>query len=80
MECIFTWYWLADVCAPEGIVFVLGHALYRKAIHGGKAKNDRIDALKIATRLHAAPAVAAHAEAFEFDLLPELIAARWSLG
>ena len=51
VECIFTWYWLADLCAREGIDFVLGHALYMKAIHGGKAKNDRIDALKIATLL-----------------------------
>src|SRR5712691_4531589 len=50
-ECIFTWYWLADLCAREGIAFVLGHALYMKAIHGGKAKNDRIDAHKIATLL-----------------------------
>jgi len=48
VECIFTWYWLADLCAQEGIAFVLGHALYMKAIHGGKAKNDRIDAHKIA--------------------------------
>ena len=47
VECIFTWYWLADLCAREGIDFVLGHALYMKAIHGGKAKNDRIDSLKI---------------------------------
>ena len=51
VECMFTWYWLADLCAREGIDFVLGHALYMKAIHGGKAKNDRIDALKIATLL-----------------------------
>jgi len=51
VECIFTWYWLADLCAREGITFVLGHALMMKAIHGGKAKNDRIDALKIATLL-----------------------------
>ena len=50
-ECMFTWYWLADLCAREGIRFVLGHALYMKAIHGGKAKNDRIDSLKIATLL-----------------------------
>ena len=27
VECIFTWYWLADPCAREGIPFVLGHAL-----------------------------------------------------
>ncbi len=48
VECIFTWYWLADLCAQEEIPFVLGHALYMKAIHGGKAKNDRIDSRKIA--------------------------------
>ena len=47
-ESMFCWYWLADVCAREGIEFVLGHALYMKAIHGGKAKNDRIDSEKIA--------------------------------
>jgi transposase len=51
VECMFTWYWLADLCAKEGIAFVLGHALYMRAIHGGKAKNDRIDAHKIATLL-----------------------------
>ena len=28
VECIFTWYWLADLCARENIAFVLGHALY----------------------------------------------------
>jgi transposase len=43
--------WLADLCAAEGIPFVLGHALYMKAIHGGKAKHDKIDAQKIAVLL-----------------------------
>src|SRR5258705_7549834 len=51
VECIFTWYWLADLCNKEEIAFVLGHALYMKAIHGGKAKNDKIDAHKIAVLL-----------------------------
>jgi transposase len=51
VECIFTWYWLADLCAREGMPFVLGHALYMKAIHGGKAKHDTIDAHKIAVLL-----------------------------
>lgn len=50
-ECMFAWYWLADLCLAQGIPFVLGHALYMKAIHGGKAKNDRIDAAKIARLL-----------------------------
>jgi len=33
-ECTFTWYWLTDLCQREKITFVLGHALYMKAIHG----------------------------------------------
>jgi transposase len=50
-ECMFAWYWLADLCEREGIPFVLGHALYMKAIHAGKAKHDRIDAHTIAALL-----------------------------
>jgi transposase len=53
VECVFTWYWLADLCEREKIPFVLGHALYMKAIHGAKVKNDRIDARKIAGLLRA---------------------------
>jgi hypothetical protein len=37
--------------AKHNIAFVLGHALYMKAIQGGKAKNDKIDAHKIAALL-----------------------------
>jgi transposase len=48
VECMFTWYWFADLCSQENITFVLGHALYVKAIHGGKTKNDKIDSRKIA--------------------------------
>lgn len=51
VECTFTWYWLADLCADEGIEFVLGHALYMRAIHGAKVKNDRVDSRKIAALL-----------------------------
>ena len=51
VECMFTWYWIADLCVQKGIPFVLGHALYMKAIHGGKAKNDKIDSHKIAALL-----------------------------
>jgi transposase len=50
-ECMFAWYWLADLCEQQKIPFVLGHALYMKAIHGGKAKTDKIDAKKIAVLL-----------------------------
>lgn len=48
VECMFSWYWLADLCAQENIDFILGHALYMRNIHGGKAKNDKIDSEKIA--------------------------------
>ena len=51
VECIFTWYWLADLCAAEGISFVLGHALSMQAMHGGTAKNDKIDSQKLAALL-----------------------------
>ena len=47
VECVFVWYWIADLCTRLGVTFVLGHALYMKAIHGGKVKNDRIDSEKI---------------------------------
>ena len=46
-ECMFGWYWLADACQGANLTFVLAHALYVKAIHGGKNKNDRIDSEKL---------------------------------
>ncbi len=48
VECMHCWYWVSDFCMDSSIDFILGHALYMKAIHGGKAKNDRIDSYKIA--------------------------------
>ena len=57
-ESTFNWYWLADLCRREGLKFVLGHALYMRAIHGAKVKNDRVDSEKISRLLRA-------------DMLPE---------
>jgi transposase len=51
VACLFTWYWLADLCAQQGLPCVLGHALSMKAIHGGKATNDTIDSQTIAVLL-----------------------------
>ena len=51
VACMCTWDWLADLCADEGLPFVLGHALYMQAIHGGKATNDTIDSPKMAVLL-----------------------------
>lgn len=51
VECVFTWYGLAARCARAGLPCVLGHALSLQALHGGTAKNDTIDAQKIAVFL-----------------------------
>jgi transposase len=51
VECVFCWYWLADLCASQQLTFIFGHALYMRAIHGGKTKNDKIDSYKIASLL-----------------------------
>jgi transposase len=79
VECIFSWYWLADLCAREGIVFVLGHALYMKAIHGGKAKNDKIDAQKIAALLRGGMIPQAYAYPAEMRSTRDLLRRRMHL-
>ena len=50
-ESTFNWYWLADLCNQQKLRFLLGHALYLKAIHGGKTKTDRIDSERLAMLL-----------------------------
>ena len=54
-ECMFGWYWLADACQAAGLTFVLAHALYVKAIHGGKNKNEQLQrqTKKVACREYA---------------------------
>jgi transposase len=54
VECMFSWYWLANICLEQGITFLLGHALYMKSIHGGKTKSDKIDSEKIARLIRVA--------------------------
>ena len=39
------------MCAERKIPFVLGHALYMKAIHGAKTMSDKNDSRKIAQPL-----------------------------
>jgi transposase len=51
VEYLFTWAWLADLCAGADMPFVLGHALSMQALHGGQANHDPIAAHKSAGRL-----------------------------
>ena len=48
VECMFSWYWVSDLCTEHQIPFIVGHALYMRSIHGAKTKNDKIDSYKIA--------------------------------
>ena len=75
-ECVFCWYWLADLCRTEAIEFVLGHALYMKAIHGGKTKNDRVDAEKIAMLLRGGLLPEAYAYPSEWRATRDLLRRR----
>jgi transposase len=79
VECIFSWYWIADLCAELGVAFVLGHALYMKAIHGGKTKNDKIDSQKIAALLRGGMLPIAHAYPQEHRSTRDLLRRRMYL-
>ncbi len=79
-ECLFTWYWLADLCAAHGMPFVLGHALSMKALHGGKAKNDKIDAHKIAVLLRGGMLPQAYVSPAEMRATRDLLRRRMHLA
>ena len=79
VECLFPWYWLAALCARAGIPFVLGHALSMTAIHGGKAKNDKIDAQQIAGLLRAGRLPHAYVDPAEMQATRDLLRRRWHL-
>jgi transposase len=79
VECLCTWSWLADLCAREGIPFVLGHALYMHAIHGGKAKHDTIDAHNIAVLLRGGMLPQAYVDPAEMRATRDLLQRRMHL-
>lgn len=79
VECMFCWYWLADFCRDHHIPFVLAHALYLKAIHGGKTKNDKIDSRKIAMLLRGGNIPMAYAYPKERRAIRDLLRRRMHL-
>jgi len=79
VECMFAWYWLADFCRDEQIDFVLGHALYMKAIHGGKTKNDKLDSEKIARLMRGGLLPLAYAYLREMRATRDLLRRRMQL-
>jgi transposase len=79
VECVLTWYWLADLCARAGIPFVLGHALYLTASHGGKAKHDTIDSQKIPVLLRGGMLPQADVYPAAMRATRDLLRRRWHL-
>ncbi len=80
VECVFCWYWLADFCNEHKIPFILGHALYMKAIHGGKTKNDKIDSFKIASLIRGGNFPQAYAYPAEMRATRDLLRRRMYLS
>lgn len=48
VESTYNWYWVADTCEEIQVPFYLGHALYIRAIHVDKMKDDERDCKKLA--------------------------------
>ena len=51
VECTGSWYWLCDLLHSLGIVVLLAHAKYLKAISYAKVKTDAVDAHTLAQLL-----------------------------
>ena len=79
VECMHCWYWISDFCEEHGIDFILGHALYMKAIHGGKAKNDKIDSYKIAALMRGGTFPMAYVYSKEMRATRDLLRRRFKL-
>jgi transposase len=79
VERLFMGYGLAALCAREAMAFGLGHARYMKAIHGGKAKHDTIDAPKIAVLRRGGMLPQASGDPAEMRATRDLLRRRMSL-
>lgn len=79
VECMHCWYWVSDFCQIHHVDFILGHALYMKAIHGGKAKNDKIDSFKIAKLIRGGNFPVAYVYANEMRATRDLLRRRTKL-
>jgi transposase len=80
VACVFPWYWLADLCAQEGIPFVLGHALSMKALPGGQATHDTIDAHTMAVLLRGGMLPQAYVYPAEMRATRDLLRRRMDLS
>jgi hypothetical protein len=66
-ECMFTWYWLADVCAAEGIAFVLGHAIESVVLNELERRGAEVRCVKTSDGLEVGKIVASSADSISLD-------------
>jgi transposase len=76
VECTSTWYWLCDLLKSLGIVVVLAHAKYLKAISYAKVKTDAIDAHTLAQLLRMGFVPEAHQLPPEYRAMRDLLRQR----
>jgi transposase len=76
VECTSNWYWLCDLLRSLGIVVVLAHAKYLKAISYAKVKTDAIDAYTLAQLLRMGFVPEAHQLPPEYRAMRDLLRQR----
>lgn len=76
VECTSNWYWLCDLLHSLGIIAVLAHAKYLKAISYAKVKTDAIDAHTLAQLLRMGFVPEAHQLPPEYRAMRDLLRQR----
>jgi transposase len=76
VECTSNWYWLCDLLRSLGMVVVLAHAKYLKAISYAKVKTDAIDAHTLAQLLRMGFIPEAHQLPPEYRAMRDLLRQR----
>ena len=76
VECTSNWYWLCDLLRSLGIIVVLAHARYLKAISYAKVKTDAIDAHTLAQLLRMGFVPEAHQLPPEYRAMRDLLRQR----
>jgi len=76
VECTSNWYWLCDLLGSQGVIPVLAHAKYLKAISYAKVKTDAIDAHTLAQLLRMGYVPEAHQLPPEYRAMRDLLRQR----
>lgn len=76
VECTSNWYWLCELLRSLGVIIVLAHAKYLKAIAYAKVKTDAVDAHTLAQLLRMGFVPEAHQLPAEYRTMRDLLRQR----